>query len=363
MTINQVSNLSSQQILTSQLATEQSKLSTLAQQLATGKKYTDLTDYTPSDALNLINLQSSATQSNAYVDVMTTVQSRLSGYDTTMTDLESIVSQAQTLAAGNPNYNASTAGSLQSEATNFLKSVTVDLNQQIGGRYIYSGSRYTTPPVTDLSTLTGSASTTVYGDNASLPSYDSQYSATAITTTTSGQTVTVGGAAAANESASVTVNGKTYTYAVAATDTPTSIAAGLATLVVADIPGTTATNGVLTVGATGTIDNATSANTNTGAYAQDTASIGASYTIQYGVTADNPAFQQLIQGLRYLSQAGASTDNTTYQANMTQAETLLTSALNGITGLHAAVAGNINTLTQQTAAALPIRWMTFSRSI
>ena len=64
-----------------------------------------------------------------------------------MTDLESVVSQAQSAASANPAYNPQNTGSIASLATSLMKSVTVDLNTQIGGRYIYAGSRYTTAPV------------------------------------------------------------------------------------------------------------------------------------------------------------------------------------------------------------------------
>ncbi len=147
MSLTSISNASIQQILSSQLQAEQANLSQLTEELSSGQQYTNLTHYTPSDALNLMNLQNSATQKQAYIGVINTVQARLSGYDNTLSDMESVVSQAQTLADGNPSFSADEAPSIAAEANSFLESVTVDLNQQIGGRYIYAGSRYDTPPV------------------------------------------------------------------------------------------------------------------------------------------------------------------------------------------------------------------------
>jgi flagellin-like hook-associated protein FlgL len=351
MTINQVSTTSIQQILTSQLQAEQSNLAQLSEQLATSKKYTDLTDYSPSDALNILNLQDSSTQRQAYIGVINTVQTRLSGYDTTMTDMESVVSQAQALAAGNPNYSAASAPGIAAIASNFLKSVSVDLDQQIGGRYIYAGSRYTTEPVTDLTTLTNTPSSTILTDGASLPVYDSGYSASATTTAISGQTVTFGGTPGSPQNASVTIGGTTYTYAVQPSDTLSTIAAGLASVLnTAGITGSSATGAVLTVGGS-TAPSAAAVNvTDTAAYATDSATIDSGYTVQYGVTSNSPAFQQLISGLQFLQAAGNATDNTTYQANLTQATTLLTSALSSIEGLHSTVANNINSLTDETTS-------------
>ena len=66
----------------------------------------------------------------------------LSIYDTTLTDLEEIASQAQSLANNNPTYGEDIALNVGTQTTSYLKSVTVDLNQEINGRYLYSGSRY-----------------------------------------------------------------------------------------------------------------------------------------------------------------------------------------------------------------------------
>jgi flagellin-like hook-associated protein FlgL len=344
MTISSISSAAIQQILTSQLQSQDASLAQLDEQLASNQKYNNLTDYSPSDALNLINLQSSATQKTAYLSVISTVQSRLSAYDTTMSDMESIVGQAQTLSESNPTYNASTAQSLAVEATNYLTSVGIDLNQQINGRYIYAGANYTTIPVTNLANLsTSTLSPAIYTDGATLPSYDTGYSAGTTNMTISGQTVTLGGTITAGQSASVTVDGTTYSYTEQAGDTTTSVAAALA----ADIPGATSAGAVLTIANGDTINAASSGTTNTASYAVDSATIDANNTVQYGVSSNNPAFQQMIAGLRYLQAAGNSTDPATYKADMTQATSLLSSALTNIQTVHTGVADNINTMTSE----------------
>ena len=350
MTINSISSAGIQQILTSQLQAQQANLAQLDEQLSSNQKYSNLTDYAPSDALNLMNLQSSSTQSQAYISAISTVQARLSGYDTTMTDMESIVSQAQTLANGNPTYNASTIGGIAASAQDYLASVGLDLNQQIGGRYIYGGSRYTTAPVSDLTTLSSSSlSPAIYTDGSTLPAYDIAAAAGTTSMTTSGQTVTVGGTITVGQSASITVNGKTYSYTEQTGDTTSTVATSLSNLIAADIPGTSNLSGVITVGSTGTIQAASSNTTNSDAYSADTANIASGFSVPYGVSSDNPAFQQLIAGLRYLQAAGTAPDAATYKTDITQASTLLATALTAIQTVHSGVANNINTLTTETA--------------
>ncbi|MFA4994264.1 MAG: hypothetical protein WC521_03060 [Bdellovibrionales bacterium] len=190
MSITSISNLSIVRNLTSALQNQQLSLSELSSQLATQKKHTDLTDYSANDARNLIDLQAAGTQCDAYISVIATASTNLSIYDTIMTDLEEIISQAQSLANNNPTYTEDIASNVLIQTNNYLKSVTVDLNQTINGRYILSGSRYNTQPVQDLSALPLSTlDTTIYTDNLTLPSYDTEFvegagstSATAYTT-------------------------------------------------------------------------------------------------------------------------------------------------------------------------------------
>jgi flagellar hook-associated protein 3 FlgL len=272
MSLSSVSNLSITKSLTSELQAEQTTLTLLTSQLSSQKKYANLTDYSPSEARNLINLQATATQKNAYISVIATVTNNLAIYDTTLTDLESIASQALSLANNNPTYGADIAVNVATQSTNYLKSVTVDLNQSINGRFIYSGSRYSTLPVTDLSTLPMSTlDTTFYTDDLTLPSYDSEF---------------VEGAGS----------------------------------------------------------------TSVPAYTIDQATVNTGFVCNYGITSNDLSFQKLIAGLRYLKAAGDSTDSTTYKSNMTQASTLLSSALFELQSLHTSVVNNINTMSNLKTA-------------
>ena len=70
-----ISTASLGSMLTTQLQSQQATLAQLTAQLSSRQQHNDLTDYAPSDALNLMNLQDSATQSQAYIGVINTVPS------------------------------------------------------------------------------------------------------------------------------------------------------------------------------------------------------------------------------------------------------------------------------------------------
>ena len=138
---------------------------------------------------------------------MTTVQSRLSLYDTTLTDLESVTQTAANIASSNQTYDTSKLTTIQAEANTYLKQITDDLNLKSGDRYLFSGVRYSTLPVTDLSTLTAAPSATPVTSPA-LPDYDNAF-------VTSGTTADAN--AYTKDSVSVDT-GYNITYGITSTD-------------------------------------------------------------------------------------------------------------------------------------------------
>jgi len=268
MSVSTVSNLSVRASLTTALQSEQARLSTLTTQLSSGVKYDDLTDYSTSDARNYVNLQSAATQKQAYISIMSTVSNTLSIYDTTLTDLEEIVTQAKTLGNNNQTYKEDVALNVRTQADSYLKSVTVDLNQSINGRYVYSGARYVSSPVQDLSDLPESTLTSTLTTGYEVPSYDTEY-------------VAMGGV------------------------------------------------------------------TSEASYTTDNAPIDTKYRLDYGITSNDPAFQKMIAGLRYLQAAGNSTDAASYTTNLSEAVSLLTQALSSLQRIHTTVAGNMNIINSE----------------
>ena len=179
-----ISNIGSQLTLTSQLTTQSTQLGKLAEQLSSGVKNNDLTDYDATTAKQLINYNSQIAIRQGYLNSMTTVQSRLSEYDSIFTDLETVATNAQTLASSNTSYDTTKTASLTSQATAYLKQVQDDLNQKLDGRYIFSGTRYSTQPVTDISTATTTVSYPFTATTSpTLPTYDADYSASTTTST------------------------------------------------------------------------------------------------------------------------------------------------------------------------------------
>lgn len=341
-----ISSIGLQSSTAAMLQTQLTELEVLNQQLASGQQADNLTDYTPSDAVNLMNYQDAITQRQSYISSINTVQARLSVYDSSMSDLESVAETAQSLAEQNSNYNSSTVSEIQGQITNYLQEVQDDLNQQVNGRYIYAGARYSTAPVGDLTNLSGTVSYPFTATTSpTLPNYDTDY-VSGLSASISGQNVTFSGTVSTPQNASITVNGKVYTYTVQSSDTPTSIASALATEVNQDVPGTSSTGGTITVGTGGTVT-AAGGNASTSAYTLDSVAIDSGYYVTYGVSSDNPAFQQLIAGLQLMQQATQSTDSSTYETDMTNASSLLSTALNNIEALHTGVAANINLMSKE----------------
>ena len=385
------------------LQAQQTTLGQLTQQVSSGKLYDNLTNYNPTDAHNLIDFQNGIIQRQSYISSIQNVQSRLSVYDTSMSDIEKIATQANTLATQNAAYNSTTAANIQQSATNYLRQLTDDLNQQIGGRYVYAGTRYTTAPVIDLSTLTGTPTATTTTSPA-LPSYDTDYANATSFSINSGKTpsgtFTIGNTTipwsalegvGATSPVTVTIGGTPQTIPVtglSTSATPTAFANNFALTLSAvaasayastsGVPSTltaTASSGTITLDYGGAAPTAVTPNaggtaaqmtwvggstpdgtvqqtpnSSVPAYTVDSATIDSNFTVSYGVTSNNPSFQKLVNGLRYINDAvtaGNSGDTATYKSNMQQASLLLSSALAGIVTLHTQVANNQNTLKQE----------------
>jgi flagellar hook-associated protein 3 FlgL len=269
MATTNVSNIGLQLFSISSLQSQQSILTLLNEQLATGKQHNDLTGYTTVEARNLIDFQSGINQRKAYIAAMDAVSTRLKVYDQTMTDIEKITAQAQQLSSQNQNYDPTKLSQIQAQVQAYLQQIADDLNQKVGDRYIYAGTRYDTAPVVDLTGLTAPTFPFTPVTSPTLPDYDTDYVAPG----------------------------------------PTSSAA---------------------------------------AWAEESVTVNTAFTIQYGVTSTDPAFQQLIAGLRLFNDATQLTDPVAYQAAVISVGTILGQAISDIQGVHAAVANNSNILDQQT---------------
>ena len=156
----------------------------LSNELSTGKKAVDLADNP--DRLTILDLTQTKNDKEAYVKSCTLGQITTSQYDVSLQHIESVATTAlkavqdlMSASNGLPSPNGSTIPSeqdmlsqysaLSQTITQSLADTTISLNEQSssGGGYLYSGLRnpsgvptYTIPPVRDLNTLPyfGSAS-------------------------------------------------------------------------------------------------------------------------------------------------------------------------------------------------------------
>ncbi len=268
MTTNLISNLTSQQQSLAIILSEQKQMSTLQQQLASGKKATDISQLDPTDTRRLLDLRAQESQRTAYQQTIATVQARTGAQDQGLTTIGNIASQMLDFIGQASNFSVSNGENLSAQATGYLQQVQSVLNQQVDGRYLYAGSRYTTQPVTDLKSL-------LTTDNP--PSQPYPYTAAT-------------------------------TPALAYYDT--EAVAGTAT--------------------------------DAKAYDQSSAIIDNNVTATYGISSNDPAFQNLVLGLRWAY--AASQDQTNYSADMQKAQALISTAQNQLTGLQAANAVNQNLL-------------------
>jgi flagellin-like hook-associated protein FlgL len=262
----------------SRLGSNQSNLATLNEQLSSGIKSSNLSDYTATQAQNLLDLNCALTRKTAYEDNVKTIQTRISAYDNALTGIESVASQAVSLCETNVAYNSDSNGTTATSIEGFLQDIEYYLNQQVSGRYVFSGTRFDKPPVANLTELATSspvstATSTAVEVSPILPAYDTEYD-------------------------------------------PAAAAAG-----------------------TPVADKA--------AYIEDTVSIDTSSKLTYGVTSDQPAFQNLILGLRFAY--SATQDPTNYKDLMSEAKTLINEGLTGIQSIHAGVSSNAATLNSVAA--------------
>lgn len=178
--VETISTLGLQLLSVSNLSSGQYTLSRLSQQLTTGKYSTNMSDYSSSNAQKLLNFNSKIDEQNGFLNVINTVTPRLKIYDSAMNGIESAVGTASTTILSAASYNADTVSSLQSSIKGYLEDMSYYLNQKLGDRYVFSGTRYDQAPVISADDIlalplppTEPAPYTTTSPN--VPSYDSDY--------------------------------------------------------------------------------------------------------------------------------------------------------------------------------------------
>jgi len=174
-----LSTLGLQLSINDKLSTGQSLLSTLTEQLTTGIYSTNLIDYSASDAQKLLNISSELSEQDGFLSVITTIESRLKVYESTLTGIEDTASEAYSSIISEPTYSADKAASLKSLIEGYMDQMAYYLNQKVGERYVYSGSRYDQQPVTDITALPSPPTEVApyLATGNTVPAYDVDYNA------------------------------------------------------------------------------------------------------------------------------------------------------------------------------------------
>jgi flagellar hook-associated protein 3 FlgL len=253
---------------TSLFATTENQLNTLTQQLNTGKKATSLDGY-GSSASTILNLTDTVNETQSFIANSTQVNTVLTAYDTTLNEVSSDASQLnQALSQVSPS-NPSSITTLQALIKGLQADVGATLNTQVGDRFLYSGTRFNTQPVVDLTQLAPPATPVAF---------------TPVVPNTT--------ALAAPPAAPGTFNSPLPTY-----DTQS--------------PATDPFNQ---------------------AYATQTATISPTESVSYGITSNDPSFQALVYALQE-AQAGAGATGATQQQFFANANSALQTAISGIQNL------------------------------
>jgi flagellin-like hook-associated protein FlgL len=130
----------------------QGEVQSLTEQLNTGKKSTSLQGY-GANAPTILDLNASLSATQAYAASATQVSTYLGAYDTTLDQLGKDSTSLQTALDSLNVSDPTSLQSLTSLITGLQVDVTATLNTQVGNRFLYSGTRYTTQPVVNLTTL------------------------------------------------------------------------------------------------------------------------------------------------------------------------------------------------------------------
>jgi len=189
------------------LSSAQTQLSKLSEQLTTGKVSLNLADYTASEAQKILNFNSETGQQTGFLSVIASIEPRMTIYDSTMTGIEDTTSSAFSAIVTAGTYNTETNATTQNLVKGALEQIEYYLNQKVGDRYIYAGSRYGTAPVTDLLALPSPPTETApyLATGNTVPAYDADYDPLAPATAVPEANV--------NEAASIDVT-KKLTYGV-----------------------------------------------------------------------------------------------------------------------------------------------------
>ncbi len=150
--------------------------SVLGNQLATGFKATDLS-YFGNDARRLLDLRETIKRREGYIAAIDRVAPRLTAYDQTLGQIEKLGDDLSRSLGG--LNNVADLAEFAPRLTQMIEDARFYLNQRFGDRYLYSGTRFATPPVGDIAALPDLPALAVSPPtnevtSPTLPAYDAQ---------------------------------------------------------------------------------------------------------------------------------------------------------------------------------------------
>lgn len=134
-------------LLSMQASKEQSDI--LTNQLTTGFKYQRFQDY-GTDARHIISFQNTINQREAYIHSITMVQPITDAYDKVFSHLDSVATNIMKSADPLSIKRDDFPGATNALAESWMVDIQSSLNTEIGGRFIFSGTNYTSESVKEL---------------------------------------------------------------------------------------------------------------------------------------------------------------------------------------------------------------------
>jgi flagellar hook-associated protein 3 FlgL len=176
---------------TALITASENQITTLTQELNSNTKSISLQGY-GSSAPTILNLTDSVSETQGFINTSTQVNTNLTAYDTTLNQLTSDANQLNTALTQVSPTNPTAIPTLQALINGLQTDVGATLNTQIGNSFLYSGTRFNTQPVVDLTQLAPPAVPTPFTPvvpntvalpsppnapgtfNSPLPTYDTQ---------------------------------------------------------------------------------------------------------------------------------------------------------------------------------------------
>jgi flagellin-like hook-associated protein FlgL len=170
--IGGISNLSLLSQITTALTNGQDTLGDLTQQLSSGVKATDLTRYSVYEARTIVSSRDLQNKANGYIAAIKTVEPRLTVYESSLAAIEKLIKTTQSTILNSQNGTAAIEQGVGQQIAGVIDQTAYYLNQKVGDRYIFSGTRFNQKPIGDIKALSAPPTETFPATTPTLPPYD-----------------------------------------------------------------------------------------------------------------------------------------------------------------------------------------------